>query len=213
MRCVEKLNAQGEPRTRALLFTPRASLRSRPMLLCAGGTSRLATCVSQQPTSSRSGTLGSVSYGGPELCRRARSARSSEIVASVNLQDPYVAALVTAVSCQVLFNLLVFFNLDRVQPRDADAPGQAAAEEADADEAAAAAAADVEEDRPALERLFPADGTRRPWWQRPPQVWPPRLDDPLLVAGDVLTTYSVAYVSLAALTTGREAAWLGEPNE
>ena len=116
------------------------------------------------------------------------SRRSRHIVAVVDLHDPKVAALVAVAASQIVFNLLVFFNLDKVDEASGGRPD------------AGAAAADA----PALER------SRRPWWQRPPQVWPPRVDEPLLVAGDVLVTYSVAYACLAALTTGRGDAWLTE---
>ena len=141
------------------------------------------------PARSGLGVRSGVAYSGPELrrCSTARSTRSCYIVAVVDLHDPKVAALVAVAAGQIVFNLLVFFNLDKVD----EASGRPS------DGAAAA-------DTPTLER------SRRPWWQRPPQVWPPRVDEPLLVAGDVLITYSVAYASLAALTTGREDAWLSE---
>ena len=140
------------------------------------------------PALARSGLgVRSSTYSSPELCgcstysspRLPQSRRSRHIVAVVDLHDPKVATLVAVAARQIVFNLLVFFNLDKV------------------DGAAAA-------DTPALER------SRRPWWQRPPQVWPPRVDEPILVAGDVLVTYSVAYACLAALTTGRGDAWLTE---
>ena len=50
----------------------------------------------------------------------------------------------------------------------------------------------------------------RPWWQRPPRVWPPRIDDFQLVVGDVVAAYTSAYVCLDVLTTGREGDWTME---
>ena len=50
----------------------------------------------------------------------------------------------------------------------------------------------------------------RPWWQRPPRVWPPRIDDFQLVIGDVLASYTSAYLCLDVLTTGRESEWTME---
>ena len=54
------------------------------------------------------------------------------------------------------------------------------------------------------------DGDERPWWQRPPQTWPPRIDDPSLVLGDLTASYAAAYTSLDLLTTGRELEWQPE---
>ena len=150
-----------------------------------------ALCVraplSPQPALARNalGVHSGLACSSPELCScGAQSTRSRHIVAAVDLHDPKVAALVAVAVSQIVFNLLVFFNLDKVTGRP--------------DDGAAAG------DAPALER------SRRPWWQRPPQVWPPRVDEPLLVAGDVLITYSVAYACMTALTTGRGDAWLTE---
>ena len=50
----------------------------------------------------------------------------------------------------------------------------------------------------------------RPWWQRPPPVWPPRVDAPTLVLGDMATIYAASYLCLDVLTAGREADWQSE---
>lgn len=50
----------------------------------------------------------------------------------------------------------------------------------------------------------------RPWWRRPPRVWPPRVDDVSLVFGDVAASYAAGYLALAVLTTGRAAEWQAE---
>ena len=50
----------------------------------------------------------------------------------------------------------------------------------------------------------------RPWWRRPPRVWPPRVDDPSLVFGDVAASYAAAYLALDVLTTGRAPEWQAE---
>ena len=50
----------------------------------------------------------------------------------------------------------------------------------------------------------------RPWWQRPPRVWPPVIEDPNLVCGDVIAAYATGYATLNVLTTGREGAWESE---
>lgn len=66
------------------------------------------------------------------------------------------------------------------------------------------------ENHNAMKPFFLSNESKRAWWQRPPPTWPPRVDDPVLVAGDMLTTYLVAYTSLVTLTTGREGQWLQE---
>ena len=152
---------------------------------------RACAPFSPQPALARSGlSMRSLAYSGPELCRCSAPSRLSRhvVALTVDLHDPKVAALVAVAAAQIVFNLLIFFNLDKVDEASSGRP----------DDGTAAA------DTPTLER------SRRPWWQRPPQVWPPRVDAPLLVAGDVLVTYSVAYACLAALTTGRGDAWLTE---
>lgn len=158
----------------------------------------LCACApfSPQPALARSGlgvrSSSSLAYStAPERCGcGARSRRSRHIVAAVDLHDPKVAALVAVAASQVVFNLLIFFNLDKVDEASGGRP---------------------DDDAPlsAREMMDTAgvEQSRRPWWQRPPKVWPPRVDEPLLVAGDVLVTYSVAYVCLSGLTTGRVDAW------
>jgi lycopene cyclase CruP len=49
-----------------------------------------------------------------------------------------------------------------------------------------------------------------PWWRRPPPTWPPRLDDPSLILGDVVACYSTGFVALTVLTSGRAAEWPAE---
>ena len=53
------------------------------------------------------------------------------------------------------------------------------------------------------------DGTEEPlpWWRRPPPVWPPRVDAPSLIFGDVAVAYVSAYLALDVLTTGRAGDW------
>ena len=55
----------------------------------------------------------------------------------------------------------------------------------------------------------PADDAR-PWWRRPPPVWPPRIDEPQLVLGDVTVAYAAAFACLNVLTTGRALDWYTE---
>ena len=55
------------------------------------------------------------------------------------------------------------------------------------------------------------DGSEeKPWWKRPPRVWPPRVDAPSLILGDVAVSYFAAYLALDVLTTGRAADWQAE---
>ena len=56
------------------------------------------------------------------------------------------------------------------------------------------------------------EGARKgaPWWQRPPRTWPPRIDDIQLVVGDIVASYTAAWVCLDVLTAGREAEWTSE---
>jgi hypothetical protein len=155
-------------------------------------TLRACAPFSPQPVLARSGLMRSLAYSGPELCRCSSLSRLSRhvVALTVDLHDPKVAALVAVAAAQIVFNLLIFFKVDKVDEASSGRPDDGTV------------AADT-----------PSQWTtthRRPWWQRPPQVWPPRVDAPLLVAGDVLVTYSVAYACLAALTTGRGDAWLTE---
>jgi len=60
---------------------------------------------------------------------------------------------------------------------------------------------------PPIEPASAPKDSARPWWQRPPRVWPPRIDDFQLVIGDVLAAYTSAYLCLDVLTTGRESEW------
>ena len=55
-------------------------------------------------------------------------------------------------------------------------------------------------------------GKDLPWWQRPPPTWPPRIDDPSLVAGDIFAVYAAAYAAQSAWLslTGRGVEWQGE---
>ena len=46
---------------------------------------------------------------------------------------------------------------------------------------------------------------RREWWRRPPPTWPPRLDDPVLILGDLSCAYYSAFLALGVLTSGRSA--------
>ena len=49
------------------------------------------------------------------------------------------------------------------------------------------------------------EGDSRPWWRRPPPTWPPRIDDPKLVAGDVLAAYSSSFVAVTSLGGAQDA--------
>ena len=46
-----------------------------------------------------------------------------------------------------------------------------------------------------------------PWWRRPPPVWPPRVDAPSLIFGDVAVSYVSAFLALDVFTTGRAGDW------
>ena len=54
------------------------------------------------------------------------------------------------------------------------------------------------------------DDSEPPWWRRPPPTWPPRVDDPTLILGDIIAAYSAAFVALDVLTVGRGDAWQSE---
>lgn len=54
------------------------------------------------------------------------------------------------------------------------------------------------------------DENERPWWQTPPRVWPPRVDAPQLILGDLVSSYAAAYLALVVLTVGRTAEWQTE---
>lgn len=54
------------------------------------------------------------------------------------------------------------------------------------------------------------DSGDAPWWRRPPRVWPPRVDAPALIAGDIGAAYAAAYLALDVLTTGRAGDWQTE---
>lgn len=64
--------------------------------------------------------------------------------------------------------------------------------------------------RISIQVLSNMDDDEAPWWRRPPRVWPPRVDNPTLIIGDLIATYVSAYVCLALLTTGRESEWQSE---
>ena len=49
-----------------------------------------------------------------------------------------------------------------------------------------------------------------PWWRRPPRTWPPRVDAPSLILGDLAVSYFAAYLALDVLTVGRAAEWQSE---
>ena len=40
------------------------------------------------------------------------------------------------------------------------------------------------------------DNNARPWWRRPPPTWPPRVDAPVLILGDVVAAYSSALIAV-----------------
>ena len=49
-----------------------------------------------------------------------------------------------------------------------------------------------------------------PWWRRPPRTWPPRIDDFQLVVGDVVASYSSAFVCVDVLAAGGGEGWVAE---
>lgn len=105
-----------------------------------------------------------------------------------------------ALSC-ALDALAYGSGLDGATPREPP-PGARAA---DAKQGAAPAG------NPVKGAALAADGTeQRPWWRRPPPNWPPRIDDPWLVFGDVLVVYASAYAAVDAATTGQGAGWQTE---
>ena len=55
-----------------------------------------------------------------------------------------------------------------------------------------------------------AGASDTPWWRRPPPTWPPRVDAPTLVFGDVVACYSSGFVALTVMTSGRAAEWPSE---
>ena len=79
-----------------------------------------------------------------------------------------------------------------------------------ADAAAAAAAVQQRQRAQGGDGDGDGDDESRPWWRRPPPTWPPRIDDPSLVVGDVFAAYFAAYASVGVLTTGRDDAWQQE---
>ena len=85
-------------------------------------------------------------------------------------------------------------------------PPSSPARAADAADAADAAV----QQRQQRQRAQGDDGDSRPWWRRPPPTWPPRIDDPALVVGDVFAAYFAAYASVGVLAAGREGAWQQE---
>ena len=122
-------------------------------------TLRACAPFSPQPALARSGlSMRSLAYSGPELCRCSAPSRlSGHVVAlTVDLHDPKVAALVAVAAAQIVFNLLIFFNLDKVDEASSGRP----------DDGTAAA------DTPTLERSRGRDGSglrrsgRRAWTRR-----------------------------------------------